>query len=538
MDKNIWNNNNDSQIPDSWKINSNRNNIPDSWEINNDPSDIKPEKTSINLTGLADKMSSGASRFKNIAGKTGAAIKNTAANAAEYARSDEVQKKINTAKDKMNSFAGGVADNFSSAVSHLKETAEENDIDLSTIVSENTKPFAESTAEHVPDEDISRYPKEQEAEPAANTIYSEPINSEKNIITDEEIISGLNDEQKTAFAELPDDKQQMVIDMRRKQLGDIAASTPEVQAVSDAPKPPVQPTQSYSAQDSEAKQLTQQYPSYYSQPSQNKNTNTVTILLLVIVILLLGIAVFILLFLVRDGNTAANKEPAVSSAAFSEYSSLIAAEKEEIIPTETIAQNIEVQNAPSSDDTVVKSLSKDEIYGKYLEIINGMDFVKPYRGFLTDLNGDGVNEMIVPEVSDMTYKLYYHDEGSVKSCSFGSFMALDNFVMFSVEADDGKKYIYYRDNYSYKSKQGYFSFGDMSEIDIFLNFPSAGSGTADWTIDYNGSENFAKGTDTVNKVYGETKLESFRNYGFAISDSSKYSSLDGLYYDDLVKQLR
>lgn len=48
--------------------------------------------------------------------------------------------------------------------------------------------------------------------------YSAP-KSEKLILTDEQIIDGMSEEQKAMFVNLPQDKQQQVIDMRRQQLG-------------------------------------------------------------------------------------------------------------------------------------------------------------------------------------------------------------------------------------------------------------------------------------------------------------------------------
>ena len=269
----------------------------------------------------------------------------------------------------------------------------------------------------------------------------------------------------------------------------------------------------------------------------------------IIAVLLIGGGILGGMFLMKNKEDKSDKnESTVSNDTSVTDTSSMTSDTATTVPdiTETdeipnVQTDIGQENKISSE--TVFSCSKDEVNSKYLEIINGMDFIIPHRGFMTDLNGDGVNEMIVPEVSDMTYKLYYYDGGSVKLCSFGSFMALDNFTMFSVDGDDGKKYIYYRDNYSYKSKQGYFSLDKMSEIDILMNFTDAGSGTADWSIYYNGTEDYAQGTDNVDKVYGETKncyskiLESFNKYGFGISDSSKYNSIDGLYYDDLVKKL-
>lgn len=49
--------------------------------------------------------------------------------------------------------------------------------------------------------------------------YTAPQKSDKLILTDEQIIDGMSDEQKAMFANLPQDKQQQIIDMRRQQLG-------------------------------------------------------------------------------------------------------------------------------------------------------------------------------------------------------------------------------------------------------------------------------------------------------------------------------
>ena len=49
--------------------------------------------------------------------------------------------------------------------------------------------------------------------------YDAPKKSEKLVLSDDEIIAGMSDEQKAMFANLPQDKQQQIIDMRRQQLG-------------------------------------------------------------------------------------------------------------------------------------------------------------------------------------------------------------------------------------------------------------------------------------------------------------------------------
>ena len=57
----------------------------------------------------------------------------------------------------------------------------------------------------------------------------QPSAPEKLIMTDEEIIAGFTDEQKTMYDGLPEEKKQMVLDMRRKQLG-AEAPPPVIQA--------------------------------------------------------------------------------------------------------------------------------------------------------------------------------------------------------------------------------------------------------------------------------------------------------------------
>lgn len=52
-----------------------------------------------------------------------------------------------------------------------------------------------------------------------NMSYSSAPKPEKLILSDEDIIAGLSDEQKAMFANLPAEKQQQIIEMRRQQLG-------------------------------------------------------------------------------------------------------------------------------------------------------------------------------------------------------------------------------------------------------------------------------------------------------------------------------
>lgn len=202
------------------------------------------------------------------------------------------------------------------------------------------------------------------------------------------------------------------------------------------------------------------------------------------------------------------------------------------------------ENPIQTESSVNISCSKNDVNQTYADIVKSMDFPPPNRGFILDLNNDGVNEMIIPNTDNMNFVMYYFDGNSIQSCSFGNFIALDNFVIYQVDGEDKNNYIYYRDNYAYKSLQGYYSFPSADKLDIFIDYPeNNGKYSADWTIDYNKTENYAKGNESVDTFYGQPSdchnklLSAFKNYGFKITENSKYTEVKGLYYDELINKL-
>lgn len=440
----------------------------------------------------------------NAASSAAGTAKVLAGNAADYLKSDDAKAKMNAAKGKAQALASGAGSAFSGLkgkaaafVNDLKKTAEESAGEADGIVTYNDIP------EDISDKEI---------------IDNINIESGSSILPEADNVPDMTDDDNIEIQEAEDD----------------SSPAPTVQRLPEPKQPAVN--------------TPMDTPTSYSYQEEKKSP-IVYILIGIIALLLVVVGVLGGMFLMKNKDDKSDKnESAVSDDAAVTETSLLTSET---ITTESVdSVTSETANTPTEahlenkiESITITSCDKDEVNSKYLDIVNNMDFAIPHRGFLTDLNGDGVNEMMVPEVSGMTYRLYYYDSGSIKSCSFGGFMALDNFAISVVDGENGEKYIYYRDNYSYKSCQGYFSLNEMSEIDILLNFPSAGSGTAEWNITYNGVEKFAEGTDNVENVYGETKqcyskiLEAFRQYNFDISDSSKYNSIDGLYYDDLVKSL-
>ena len=541
---NIWNNNN-NQLPEGWG----GSNLPDNWgnQSTGINSNDRPKTNSSNsnhnnnnpvdLNNFADKAKSGLGMLSGAAHKVGDAAKSAAGNAVDFAKSDEVKERINTVKNKANSLTEKVKNSENSSLSEIPE--EENTyFDLDNTSSIDTLETSDDTVLA-----------EQATDALENTYTPEPVISDN---TDTVVLPESPTIEKQYAAQQPHEQppiQQSNYTDKTQYTGSYnTPSQPYDTSYQTQNTPPPTQYQNYSPppQNNYNAPPPVQQQSDFQRYQEPKKSNAIAILLAVIVILLLGIAVIGVLFLLKGRKTEPAIDSSVSAVVTTESNedkTTTVAETEDTTTESDEKEATEESAADKKSSQIVAGLSKEEVYSKYLEVINGMEFIPPHRGFLTDLNSDGINEMIIPDVSDMTYKLYYCDGSSVKSHSFGGFMALDNFEMYNVDGDNGKKYVYYRDNYSYKSSQGYFSMDDMSEIDIFLNFSSAGSGTADWKISYNGTEKFAEGTDNVSKVYGETKncyaniLESFKKYGFGISDSSKYNSIEGLYYDDLVKKL-
>ena len=213
-------------------------------------------------------------------------------------------------------------------------------------------------------------------------------------------------------------------------------------------------------------------------------------------------------------------------------------------PTET---DITVTTVTTFEESINNNISEnsENIYNIYLDIINDMDFTIPMRGFLADINNDKIDELIIPDTYNMEYVLYYYSDGNIYTCKFGDFMALDNFVMYKVIGDNNENYIYYRDNYSYKSKQGYFSLKNMAQLNIYIDYPeNNGKYSANWTINYNVSENYAKGCENVDTFYSQPDnchnklIEAFQYYNYGISEDSQYIKIDSMYYDELVKHLK
>ena len=272
-------------------------------------------------------------------------------------------------------------------------------------------------------------------------------------------------------------------------------------------------------------------PSNPEYATQKHKTNPVLIILIIILVLIIGMLGGTFFIMSRNKKSDEfNKNAGVSD--FKKITDNENYNKE--------TENVILEFTPETNI----SCNKDNVNQIYASIVKNMDFSMPNKGFILDLNNDGINEMIIPDTADMNFVMYYFDGNSIQSCSFGNFMALDNFVIYKVDGEEDKNYIYYRDNYSYKSSQGYYSFPSADELSIFIDYPeNNGKYSADWTIDYNKTENYAKGNESTDTFYGQVPdchdklLSAFKNYGFEIDENSKYTKINGLYYDELIKAL-
>ncbi len=210
-----------------------------------------------------------------------------------------------------------------------------------------------------------------------------------------------------------------------------------------------------------------------------------------------------------------------------------------------------ISDVRSLTDTMIESTENNvsdttaAMYSAYADIAADYESEISLSGlFLVDLNGDGRDEMILPDADSYEFRLYEYADGTVYSRSFGGWQALGNFVLYTVSGEDGTKYVYYRDNYSYMSMQGYYHPSTESSLYIFIDYPSEGENYyADWRINYENSfqrYEISAGYEPVDTFYAQPPqchdalLSAFSNCGFAIREESNYTkmipvSLDLLY---------
>ncbi len=284
---------------------------------------------------------------------------------------------------------------------------------------------------------------------------------------------------------------------------------------------------------------------------QKQKTSPILIIVIIVLVLVIGVLGGMFFMMSRKENN----ESAESNSVISDESENSEKSKETDTtepPTESKAEETTVGNnaeenikAPSNTKPSVNiPCSKSDLNSNYVNIINSVDFSNPNKGFIIDIDNDGINEMIIPDTTEMNYIMYYFDGSSIKSCSFGGFMGLDNFDLYKVDGGGNENYIYYRSGISYEMLQGYFSFKSGNELQIFIDYPEKnGSYSADWTIDFNRNENYAKGNEPVDTFYAQPAdchqklMSALPHYGFNVYEDSSYVAINGLYKDEIINKL-
>lgn len=464
------------------------------------------------------KLGSLAGKLKNAAGVAAGAASGLAKSAVETAKSEETAAKIASLKEKAQSVAGGISTSVSGlgnkaseAIASRKSNSVNNEIDISETDTTHTKEYFEDAVQE---------------ESVYTDDYSE-IESQDNYVSDEEYEA---DEYIEEYEEASDETEE------------------EIPVYNEAPK------EVYHSQTVYTKTHDNTYSNTYDQansaPTQEKSNKKP-----VIVGIAAGLGVCAVfagglfggMYLMKNKNDTPNNDNVIAENTTEASTTEVPTEKvtEEITTEAPTEEKTEAPVDIPEAEIIFRDIYYDEesIYSAYLNIVNGMDFTIPMRGFLADMNDDGINELILPENGQ--YTIYYYSEENIKSYSFGNYMALDNFVMYKVDGDNGNKYIYYRDNYSYKSLQGYFSLDKENQLNISIDYPYEDTSYfADWKIIYNNSEGFAKGFESVDTFYAQPDdchsalLASFSHYNLDISDNSNYSKINGLYYDELVDMLK
>lgn len=161
-------------------------------------------------------------------------------------------------------------------------------------------------------------------------------------------------------------------------------------------------------------------------------------------------------------------------------------------------------------------------------------------GYYSDINGDGIEDLILRNASNRNYHLYSYDaSGELKEFYFGYYSAMIAAELYYVPTHGAQYYMYWRCNYQFQSTQGYYDPLTNSEIDIGIKYDYESMKNAEWKLWFNNNE-YASGSETVSDTYGATPqcyqklLAMFQEYGFQINDDSKYEKLECLDKEALL----
>lgn len=129
-------------MPEAWRK---QNNLPEGWGKQS-----LDNSTNINTGSIYDTARSDAEKLSDTTIKVSNTIKNAANHAAEFAKSDEVKDKLNAAKNKAKSLAGGAG----SAFANLKEKTGEA-INERRAAMEKSSEISNNIENQISDSDIS-----------------------------------------------------------------------------------------------------------------------------------------------------------------------------------------------------------------------------------------------------------------------------------------------------------------------------------------------------------------------------------------------
>ena len=307
----------------------------------------------------------------------------------------------------------------------------------------------------------------------------------------------------------------------------------------------------------------------YGNYEQTKEKSGIVIMLVMIIILLLvaigvmgGIFIGGKYFRKSENNTGTldnfqvnnNAQPVPAEVITTVADEFPTADENGVIAFQTgtiINETPEVpEPAPQSEFVLPKinidpvSVSNDSVKEAYLNIVKNANIVVPDKGFLVDLNGDGINEMILTNSSEMNYIIYYFSGSTIQSCKFGGYHHIDDIRLFKVDGNNGEKYLYYKCEVKYKSSQGYFHLNSHTTLHISINYPeNNGAYSADWNIRFSNGETYATGNEPVETFYAQPAdchnklLSAFSHYKYSIDQNSSYTKLDSLTKDELINAL-
>lgn len=233
-------------------------------------------------------------------------------------------------------------------------------------------------------------------------------------------------------------------------------------------------------------------------------------------------------------------------------------ETQSIIGKETI--RIEIPSEPPSENPTERSDYSDfsalvsNIYADYATALADSYSTICKGGYLTDLNQDGLDEMILfADIEPECYVILTYQNQAVRVLdtfgSYSTYLYFNESCLYRITGRDNSIYLYYQDSFDKQSISGYYSIRNRNALSVLTEYGLSRNNRykVKWHIFYTDTETdlleLNSGSTIVDALYEvpdgcQKKTENYlADYHFYLSAADQ-NRLDFLYYDELINTLQ